>query len=63
MTPIGQDKEVFVYYPSIYADNFDTFEIKLDRLLADKRRLAGDMLNGTSEISVQELAAEVFQKR
>lgn len=60
---IGQDKEVFVYYPSIYADNFDTFEIKLDRLLADKRRLAGDMLNGTSEISVQELAAEVFQKR
>lgn len=59
---IGQEKEVIVYYPSIYSEQFDTFEIKLDRLLNAKRQLAGDMLNGTPEISANELAAEVFQQ-
>lgn len=58
---IGQQKEVFVYYPSIYSTQFDTFEVKLDRLLGDKRKLAGDMLNGTSEISAKELASAIFQ--
>lgn len=58
---IGQDKEVFVYYPSIYSAQFDTFEVKLDHLLADKRKLANDMLKGTSEVSAQELAKELFQ--
>jgi SNF2 family DNA or RNA helicase len=57
---IGQEKEVFVYYPSIYSSQFDTFEVKLDHLLADKRKLADDMLNGTPEISAKELAAHVF---
>ena len=41
---IGQDKEVFVYYPSIVAHDFETFEIKLDKLLSSKRNLADDML-------------------
>lgn len=48
---IGQDKEVFVYYPSIAASDFDTFEIKLDRILSSKRALADDMLQPSRELS------------
>lgn len=51
---IGQDKEVFVYYPSVIAQDFETFEIKLDRLLSSKRSLADDMLRPNNEIT-QEL--------
>lgn len=55
---IGQDKEVFVYYPSIYAHDFETFEIKLDKLLASKRSLADDMLEPNVEIT-QELMQSI----
>lgn len=48
---IGQDKEVFVYYPTVVADNFDTFEVKLDRLLSSKRELADDMLKPRTDIA------------
>lgn len=48
---IGQDKEVFVYYPSIAANDFDTFEIKLDQLLSSKRALADDMLKPSTDLS------------
>lgn len=48
---IGQDKEVFVYYPSIMANDFDTFEIKLDRLLSSKRALADDMLQPRNDVT------------
>lgn len=48
---IGQEKEVFVYYPTIEAENFDTFEVKLDRLLSSKRELADDMLNPTGDLT------------
>lgn len=48
---IGQDKEVFVYYPSVKAQDFETFEIKLDRLLSSKRNLADDMLKPNTEIT------------
>ncbi|WP_201634443.1 DEAD/DEAH box helicase, partial [Psychrobacter immobilis] len=48
---IGQDKEVFVYYPSIAADDFETFEIKLDKLLSSKRSLADDMLKPNVELT------------
>lgn len=48
---IGQDKEVFVYYPTISAANdFDTFEVKLDRLLESKRELADDMLKPKTDV-------------
>jgi len=47
---IGQTKDVYVYYPVITAD-FVTFDMKLDQLLAWKRSLAGDMLNGCGELS------------
>ncbi|MBF0121425.1 MAG: restriction endonuclease [Desulfobacterales bacterium] len=47
---IGQTKDVFVYYPIIYAEEFTTFDVKLNKLLKSKRELAKDMLNGTGEI-------------
>ncbi len=47
---IGQKKDVFVYYPTVYADDFATFDIKLDQLLSYKRTLAEDMLNGSGDV-------------
>lgn len=43
-----------VYYPTVHAEDFDTFEAKLDRLLAGKRALAQDMLNGSGELDASE---------
>lgn len=51
---IGQTRDVFVYYPTVAADDFKTFDVKLDELLERKRALAGDMLNGTGEIGARE---------
>ena len=63
---IGQKKDVFVYYPIIYAgvpileaehsnrveiSPFKTFDVKLDELLEWKRSLSHDMLNGTGDVS------------
>lgn len=53
---IGQEKPVTVYYPTVTSPDFLTFEAKIDVLLASKRRLAGDMLNGADDISLDELA-------
>lgn len=47
---IGATKDVHVYYPVIHADDFTTFEMKLHELLARKRELADDMLNGAGDI-------------
>ncbi|HNH25031.1 MAG TPA: SNF2-related protein, partial [Accumulibacter sp.] len=47
---IGQTRPVHVYYPTVHAPDFETFEMKLHRLLADKRALAADMLNGSGDI-------------
>lgn len=43
---IGQTKDVYVYCPTITADDFVTFDAKLDRLMTLKMDLAGDMLDG-----------------
>lgn len=51
---IGQEREVFVYYPIVVAEDFVTFDQKLHQLLDWKRGLSSDMLNGTGEISVAE---------
>lgn len=48
---IGQTKDVFVYYPVVRADDFPTFDVKLDELLTKKRDLASDMLNGSGDLS------------
>lgn len=53
---IGQEKEVFVRYPTVVSTDFTTFEEKLAKLLEAKRRLAGDMLNGCDEIQVADFA-------
>lgn len=50
----GQTKDVYVYYPTITADSFVTFEKRLDELLTAKRLLARDMLNGSDEINLKE---------
>lgn len=47
---IGQTRDVVVYYPVVRADDFSTFDVKLDQLLARKRELANDMLNGSGDI-------------
>lgn len=47
---IGQERDVYVYYPVVGADDFKTFDVKLDELLTRKRALAGDMLNGTGDL-------------
>ncbi len=47
---IGQTRDVYVYYPVVCAEEFVTFDVKLDRLLETKRGLSGNMLNGTGNI-------------
>jgi len=48
---IGQTKEVFVYCPVVVAEDFITFDAKLNTLLEWKRGLSGDMLNGVGDLS------------
>lgn len=48
---IGQSKEVFVYCPLVVAEDFTTFDAKLNALLEWKRELSGDMLNGVGDLS------------
>jgi hypothetical protein len=55
---IGQTKDVFVYYPVVAAEDFTTFDVKLDQLLERKRSLAGDMLNGCPDISAADFRVE-----
>jgi SNF2 family DNA or RNA helicase len=55
---IGQTKDVYVYYPTVASQEFESFEQKLDKLLARKRSLASDMLNGAGDINVLELAVD-----
>lgn len=48
---IGQSKEVFVYCPLVVAEDFTTFDAKLNVLLKWKDELSGDMLNGVGDLS------------
>lgn len=54
---IGQQRDVYVYYPTVVGDGMVTFEQTLDLLLSRKRALATDMLNGTGDIEINEFAA------
>lgn len=51
---IGQTKDVFVYYPVVIAEDFTTFDAKLDVLLTWKRSLSTDMLNGTGDLKASD---------
>jgi hypothetical protein len=53
---IGQTRDVFVYYPVVVAEDFVTFDEKLDQLLENKRKLSQDMLNGCGDIGLGEFA-------
>ncbi|SAL86470.1 helicase SNF2 [Caballeronia arvi] len=44
---IGQQKDVFVYCPTVVAD-FPTFELRLDQMLKRKGKLAGTTMSGSS---------------
>jgi superfamily II DNA or RNA helicase len=47
---IGQTRDVVVYYPVVVAEDFVTFDEKLDQLLEVKRKLSQDMLNGCGAV-------------
>jgi SNF2 family DNA or RNA helicase len=53
---IGQTRDVFVYYPVVVAEDFVTFDEKLDQLLESKRKLSQDMLNGCGDVGLAEFA-------
>lgn len=42
---IGQERDVFVYCPTVVADDSHTFEVRLDQLLKRKAGLAGSTLD------------------
>ena len=60
---IGQEKDVYVYYPTVKAKNFATFEEKLDELLKHKRVLATDILQSVDTRSENDIAREMFVSR
>ena len=53
---IGQEREVYVYCPIVEAEDFVTFDVKLDALLTFKRNLAQDMLNGSGDVALTDFA-------
>jgi SNF2 family DNA or RNA helicase len=55
---IGQTRDVHVYYPVVRANDFVTFDEKLDRLLERKRELARDMLNGAGDVSPNDFSLD-----
>jgi SNF2 family DNA or RNA helicase/HJR/Mrr/RecB family endonuclease len=44
---IGQEKDVFVYCPTVVADDFATFEVRLDELMKRKAGLADSTIDGS----------------
>jgi SNF2 family DNA or RNA helicase len=53
---IGQKRQVAVYYPGVISNEFPSFDVRLDALLAGKRALASDMLNGCSDLTAADFA-------
>lgn len=47
---IGQTKDVHVYYPTVTATDFVTFDQRLNELLTEKRAVADDILSATGEL-------------
>ena len=62
---IGQTKDVFVYYPMATTENFDTFDVILDKLLSKKIHLATSSLYPSEMIEVgkQEIFDKLFEKQ
>ena len=51
---IGQEKTVYVYYPTVEAPNLETFDQRVDALLMEKRILSRDMLAGAQELKISD---------
>lgn len=51
---IGQQKDVWVYYPIVTAPDFVTFDQKLDELLTWKRNLSADMLSPSGDLKLSD---------
>lgn len=51
---IGQQKDVWVYYPIVTAHDFVTFDVKLDKLLEWRRSLSADMLHPGGDLNVSD---------
>ena len=62
---IGQEKDVFVYYPMAVTDGFNTFDIVLNELLNRKIHLASSSLYPSEmiEIGKQEVFDKLFEKK
>ena len=61
---IGQDKDVFVYYPMAVCNGFRSFDETLDDLLARKTKLAASTIYPTASVEVkpEELCSMLFGK-
>lgn len=57
---IGQEKDVYVYYPTLRDPLMPTFESTLDELLSKRRALARDMLHASSDVNLADFHS-VFQ--
>ena len=53
---IGQTRVVNIYYPGVVSSKYQSFDVRLDSLLAKKRELATDMLNGCSDLKVEDFS-------
>ena len=53
---IGQTRTVQVYYPGVVSPKFPSFDERLDALLSKKRELASDMLNGCSDLKIDDFS-------
>lgn len=53
---IGQEREVFVYCPTVTGDGFESFEQRVAERLAVKRGLSADMLAPEQSIGIEEFA-------
>lgn len=51
---IGQEKDVYVYYPTVRDAEMPTFEATLDELLSKRRALARDMLTGAADLKASD---------
>lgn len=50
---IGQDKDVYVYYPMAVSPDFKSFDVTLDELLSRKINLASSTIFPTERIEVK----------
>lgn len=57
---IGQEKDVYVYYPTLRDALMPTFESTLDDLLSKRRALARDMLHASTEVKLTDFQS-VFE--